>query len=376
MKDTFLKQILEKRNQEGLFRSLGVTWNFTDFCSNDYLGFARSSALQKIYTKKIVAYEDTWMGSTGSRLISGNSQLAEHLESKIAKFHHAETGLIFNSGYDANVGLFSSIAQKNDTIITDEWIHASIIDGCRLSYANRYHFKHNDLEDLEAKLKQAKGNVFVAIESIYSMDGDVAPLKEISQLCEQYNAYLIVDEAHATGILGDKGRGLVCALGLENAIFARVHTFGKALGTHGAIVLGSKDLRHYLINFARSFIYTTAISPHSLVAVDCAYDFLKENDYLREDLYQRVIYFKQKIAKLDKYEVLPSGTPIQGIMVEGNEKAKKLADILLQERIHTKAILSPTVPMGRERLRICLHSFNTLEDIDNLIYFIKNASNL
>ena len=192
----------------------------------------------------------------------------------LADFHKAESGLIFNSGYDANLGLFSCIAKKEDTLICDELIHASIIDGCRLSYANRFRFAHNDVEDLEDKLRRSKGNIFVAVESVYSMDGDMAPLKEIAAVCKKYNASLIVDEAHATGLFGDQGRGLVSQHGLEQEVFARVHTFGKALGCHGAVILGSETLRNYLVNFARSFIFTTALPVHSLIAVKCAYEML------------------------------------------------------------------------------------------------------
>ena len=161
--------------------------------------------------------------------------------------------MIFNSGYQANIGLFAAVAQKGDTIISDELIHASMIDGIRLSYASRLRFKHNDIKDLEKQLKKAKGNIFIGIESVYSMDGNLAPLTKMARLAKKYKAHLIVDEAHATGVFGKQGSGLVCALGLEDQVFARMHTFGKALGCHGAIVLGSEILKKYLVNFARPF---------------------------------------------------------------------------------------------------------------------------
>ena len=188
--------------------------------------------------------------------------------------HNADAGLIFNSGYDANLGLFSALPQRGETIIADELIHASIIDGARLSYANRYTFRHNDLQSLEDKLKQAKGNCYVVIESVYSMDGDTPPIAEILTLTEQYEANLIVDEAHAVGLYGF---GLIDQQ-FQDRVFARIVTFGKALGCHGAIVLGSNLLREYLINFARSFIYTTAASFHQMASIKMAYQLLQESD--------------------------------------------------------------------------------------------------
>jgi 8-amino-7-oxononanoate synthase len=263
--ETFIEKKLAERQLAGNYRTLKTIGLPVDFCSNDYLGFARSPLLKNKIENEIGDFVSN--GSTGSRLLSGNSAYTEDLEKYIAILHQSEAGLIFNSGYDANLGLFSSLPQRGDTVITDELIHASIIDGARLSYANRYTFKHNDLGSLEAKLKQAKGNCFVAVESVYSMDGDTPPLNEIAALTLKYDAHLIVDEAHAVGLYGF---GLV-ATDLQKQVFARVVTFGKALGCHGAIVLGSNLLRQYLINFARSFIYTTAASFHQMASVKTAY---------------------------------------------------------------------------------------------------------
>lgn len=232
--------------------------NLIDFCSNDYLGFARSEKLTKHTTKENSKLKNT-NGSGGSRLLAGNTSYAENLEAYISKFHNAEAGLIYNSGYDANVGLFSAIGQKGNTIIYDELIHASVHDGMKMSSATTYAFRHNDLKHLEERLKIAEGIIYVAVESVYSMDGDYALLKDISLLCKKYKANLIVDEAHSTGITSNGGKGRVQELNLEKEIFARVHTFGKGLGCHGAVVLGSNLLRDYLINFSRAFIYTTAL---------------------------------------------------------------------------------------------------------------------
>ncbi|MDQ0965774.1 7-keto-8-aminopelargonate synthetase-like enzyme [Flavobacterium sp. W4I14] len=197
--EQFLNGKLQDRKDNLSIRNLSTNIPPFDFCSNDYLGFARSSELKKLIDDTIATLPNYLNGAGGSRLLSGNTALTEETEQFIADFHLAESGLIFNSGYDVNVGLLSSIPQRGDTIITDELIHASIIDGCRLSHATRYKFLHNDINDLETKLKLAKGNIFVVVESVYSMDGDIAPLVDVSNLCERYQANLIVDEAHATG---------------------------------------------------------------------------------------------------------------------------------------------------------------------------------
>jgi len=340
-----------------------------DFCSNDYIGFARSKELQAQIDLIIKSYDGFLSGSTGSRLISGNNEFTEILEAEIASFHQAEASLIFNSGYDANLGLFASLPQKGDTIITDELIHASIIDGARLSFANRFSFKHNDLQSLEEKLRAAKGRIFIAVESVYSMDGDEAPLKEIVTLAEKFSAAVIVDEAHAAGIFGDHGKGLVKALGLEDKVFARLVTFGKALGCHGAAILGSSQLRSYLINFARSFIYTTGASPFTHISVKAAYQLLAANDY-QSDAFEKINLFRKEAGDLYQ-SFVSSNSLIQCLLVPGNENARKLASSLQNDGFNVRAILHPTVPEGKERLRICLHTFNTNEEIRSLIQQLK-----
>ncbi len=360
-----LQEILDKRKEESLYRFLQVNERLIDFCSNDYLSFARSEKIKQ----QVKQFSDSLShlsGATGSRSISGNTAYAEELEKFVAKFHHAEAGLLFNSGYDANLGLFSCIAKKEDTLICDELIHASIIDGCRLSYANRFRFAHNDVDDLEKKLQHSKGNVFVAVESVYSMDGDTAPLKEIASLCEQYNANLIVDEAHATGVFGKQGRGLVNYFGLEQKVFARVHTFGKAIGCHGAIVVGSETLRNYLINFARSFIFTTALPFHSLVTIRSAYEQLMADDFDNKPLHELIGHFKNGFEKMNDAFLIESNSPIQSLIIPGNERARNISRRLQAKGFDIRAILSPSVSAGKERLRISLHLHNTKDQADEL----------
>ena len=361
--EQYLDAQLRIRGDNFSLRKLSVSNLSIDFCSNDYLGFAKSSTLKNQIDLAFTATNNT-NGSGGSRLLSGNTQYIEETEQYIANFHKADSGLIFNSGYDANIGLFSSIVQRGDTIITDALIHASIIDGCRLSHATRYKFEHNNLEDLESKLKLAKGNIFVAVESVYSMDGDFAPLVEISNLCEKYEANLIVDEAHATGVFGHQGRGLVNQHHLENKVFARIITFGKALGTHGAIILGSENLRHYLINFARSFIFTTAAPIHNIIAIKCAYQFLEQTN--QDTIHDKIKLFSALIHQ-QNITALDSSSCIQGILYSSNQVAKQAAKKLQQKGFDVRAILSPTVAIGKERLRICLHTFNTDAEIKSLV---------
>jgi 8-amino-7-oxononanoate synthase len=369
--NSFINTRLNERKTTGLYRTLKPENKLVDFCSNDYLGFARSAALRDKVIKEVDLYACYLNGATGSRLISGNLNYTEELERQIATFHNSDAGLLFNSGYDANVGLFSSLPQKGDTIIHDELIHASVIDGARLSNANRYIFRHNDLESLEGKLKQAKGICYVVIESVYSMDGDTPPIPDILKLTEHYGAHLIVDEAHAVGLYPS---GLVSYLGLQKKVFARVVTFGKALGCHGAIVLGSDALRNYLINFARSFIYTTAASFHQLAIIKAAYGLMIDAEFEIQQLRNHIAYLKQGIDVNPNYPLIESHSAIQCILLNSSSKARELAAQLQQNGLDVRAILSPTVPQGSERIRICLHSFNSNNEIDELISIINTLA--
>jgi 8-amino-7-oxononanoate synthase len=359
-----IEQKLSSRKSENAFRELKFNENLIDFCSNDYLGLASEKGIH------VLDSVDQY-GSTGSRLISGNYKQTIDVESYLADFYKAESGLIFNSGYNANVGLFSCIAHRNDTIIYDELIHASIRDGIKLSNANSFSFKHSDVDALARKIKKAKGNIYVAVESIYSMDGDEAPLVEIIELCKKYDAALIVDEAHATGVFGYKGEGLVVVNGLENDVFARVVTFGKAFGCHGAIVLGNKLLRDYLINYSRAFIYTTALPLSAIITIKNAHLFLEKNIDRAERLKMLIGHFKLRITNCS-LPVINSNSAIQCIVIPGNNEVRSLAENVQNRGYDVRPILSPTVPKGEERLRICLHSYNTTDQIDDLVSLIED----
>ncbi|MHA4810251.1 aminotransferase class I/II-fold pyridoxal phosphate-dependent enzyme [Flavitalea flava] len=362
MKDEFLHKKLDERKAQNAFRQLRLPDGKTDFCSNDYLGIVTRGLIEKIQRPNLHA--SPLHGSAGSRLLAGNYPLIEDAEKELAAFHDAPAGLIFNSGYDANLGLLSCVPQRGDTILYDYLSHASIRDGIRLSFAQSFSFLHNDCLDLEKKLQKAEGNIFVVTESVFSMDGDQAPLREIQELCERFNANLIVDEAHATGVIGSKGEGLIQELGLQNRCFARVHTFGKAVGCHGAIILGSGQLRDYLINFSRSFIYTTALPESSIQAIRAAYALFPGLEKERAHLHKLITRFQG--ASLG-FKRLTSLTPIQVVIVPGNEAVKKMAALLQGKQLDVRPILYPTVPKGGERLRIVLHAFNTDEELDRLI---------
>ncbi|PUZ30121.1 8-amino-7-oxononanoate synthase [Chitinophaga costaii] len=365
--EEFLHAQLDARRAQHAFRTLSLPVGQVDFCSNDYLGLAASAAMQA-KVQSILAAGDQRPGSTGSRLLAGNYAAIMAAETQLAAFHQASAGLLFNAGYDANVGLFSCVPQKGDTIVYDALIHASIRDGIRLSRAQAFSFVHNDLEDLRKKVGHGSGRVFVAVESVYSMDGDQAPLAAMAALCRETGAYLIVDEAHATGVIGAQGEGLVQHLGLVPYCFARVHTFGKAVGCHGAIVLGSALLRDYLINFSRSFIYTTALPPASIAAIVAAYSLFPGMDAERLHLQQLIVQLREA---LPAGRLLPSQTPIQPILAPGNVAVRRLAEQLQAGGLDVRAILHPTVPKGQERLRVVLHSFNTRAEVARLIEIVR-----
>ena len=358
-----LLSFLQKREANLSIRKLTNKDHLVDFCSNDYLGFSRSALLQHRVEEEVKQHHFHKQGATGSRLISGNSTYNEQLEKYISQYHNAESSLMFNSGYDANIGLFSGVPQKGDVIIFDELVHASIRDGIKMSRAEAVSFQHNNLEDLHNKLKTSSLNAFISIESVYSMDGDFAPIKEIVALAKQYNAHVIVDEAHATGLFGANGGGLVQQFGLEQDVFARVHTFGKAMGCHGAVVLGSEVLKQFLVNYARSFIFTTAMPFHSLATIKCAYAILAKQQNKIQKISYLVDLFKKSIQVNRNAWLITSESPIQSIVIPGNDRAKLVSAELEKAGFYAKAILYPTVPKGAERIRICIHSFNTEEQV-------------
>ncbi|WP_298754107.1 pyridoxal phosphate-dependent aminotransferase family protein [uncultured Psychroserpens sp.] len=370
-----LQHKLNKRQEENAFRQLGDVNSLVDFSSNDYLGFSKSKHLFDKSLEILETQKHVQNGATGSRLLSGNHTLYQQVEQQIAAFHNSENALVFNSGYDTNIGFFSCVPQRHDIIIYDEYCHASIRDGITMSHAKAYKFEHNNLKHLEELINQHSEHVseedqciYVVTESVFSMDGDAPDLVTLSQLCQAKYVHLIIDEAHAVGVFGTHGNGLISKHQLEAMVFARIITFGKALGAHGAAILCSNALRDYLINFSRPFIYTTALPPHTLALIKVAYHELQNQLKHTIKLHHNIEFFKSEISKLKLQELfITSDSAIHCCVISGNDKVKQLSNILKDNNFNVKAILSPTVPKGKERLRFCLHAFNTEKEISEVL---------
>jgi 8-amino-7-oxononanoate synthase len=375
---------LETRKQNKSLRMLPQPNDLIDFASNDYIGFSKSEAIFNETHQFILDRNSKNNGATGSRLLSGNHTLYTETENFITQFHQSESALLFNSGYDANVGFFGAVPQKGDLILYDELCHASIRDGIHLSNAKSYKFKHNDFEDLEKKIVNFNGNdnfngnkntstIYIVTESVFSMDGDCPNMEELVAVSENHNCYIVVDEAHALGVFGEKGEGLIQYLQLQDKIFARIMTFGKGLGCHGAVVLGSNELKSYLVNFARSFIYTTGLSPHSVATILVAYQHLEIEKKSILQLRENIVYFNQQKNLFGlKPLFVRSKSAIQSAIIPGNENVKAMAKQLQDNGFDVKAILSPTVPEGQERLRFCLHSYNSTTEISDVFSCISS----
>ncbi|KAI9704635.1 MAG: hypothetical protein M1820_005383 [Bogoriella megaspora] len=366
---------LQLRREKSTFRQLTTSVpNAVDFSSNDFLSLSTSSVLRKAFLDELSQNTSNFsLGSTGSRLLDGNCVYADELESSIAKFHRAPAGLLWNSGFDANSGLFACVPQSGDYILYDEWVHASVHDGLKLSRAKiTKAFTHNsvphlresiqDLLQSDSRVLDGSANIFVAVETVYSMDGDLAPLAEIVCLVEELlprrNGHIVVDEAHATGVLGPSGRGLVCKLGLEDKIFARLHTFGKALASNGAIVLCTPVVRSYLINYAKPLIYTTFLSFPSLACICAGYSLLS-NGYAEELVVH--LHFLIRHFHLSLHKMLAKYEPCRGLLKESSAKPnspifaletdhpRKLAKHCQENGFVVRAVVPPTVPTRRVR---------------------------
>lgn len=376
-----LQHKLSERADRNALRNLPVLGNRIDFSSNDYLGFGHNEDIYANTFQYLLGKGISHNGATGSRLISGNHVLYAELENYLASFHQTESALVFNSGYDANVGFFSAVPQRGDLVFYDELIHASIRDGIQMGHAKSYKFRHNDLDDMKSGIDRIRttagtdAHIYIVTESVFSMDGDSPDLVGLVDYCAKNGCYLVVDEAHALGVFGRKGSGLAQELKLHDRIFARIVTFGKALGCHGAAVLGSPSLKSYLLNFARSFIYTTALPPHTVATIFSAYTFLGISKGLeaQKALQENIAYFNSKLEALRLSPFfIASRSAIQSCVVSGNDKVKSIEKRLSADGFDVKAILSPTVAAGEERLRFCLHSANTKEEIGFVLQLLKN----
>ncbi|KAK7754001.1 hypothetical protein SLS62_004100 [Diatrype stigma] len=427
--DGTLGNLLRRRKSHNRLRNLSVTpRGMVDFSSNGYLSLSSNLEVQRAYLARLqhevaaAAAEPSpspLLGSGGSRLLDGNSRFAEALERKIAAFHGAPAALLFVSAFDANVGLLGCVPQPGDVIAHDELIHASVHDGMRLSRAGRrIPFSHAsvtgegadaidgpggladvlrtltgeggraaaedatiDAARVSKDVREGRRNVFVCVESVYSMDGDVLRLDEVVKAVDRYlprkNGYIILDEAHSTGIFGQRGRGLACKLGLENRVWARVLGFGKAMGCAGGVVLCSETTRSYLINYARSLIYTTSTPFTSLLSIDIVYDYIASGkaDADRERLEDLIRQTHQSLLRLCARQVPPPPKHLIGVAKHPPKSPiipvltaypRSLAAHCQRSGFMIRPIVPPTVPPGSERVRICLHAGNTTAQVEGL----------
>lgn len=372
-----------------------LTSPLTDFTSNDYLSLSSSKHLRSHFLDKLSTAPDI-LGSGGSRLLV-NGQAHANLEERLRQFFGGEAALLFNSGFDANVGFFSCIPQPGDAIVYDEYIHASVHDGMRASRVERpslIPFDHNSVQALRLALMVARNrlgegqSVFVAVESLYSMDGTFSPLKEMVEAIEEIfpsgNAYLIVDEAHSTGIYGPGGKGRVAMLGLEDKVLVRLHTFGKALAASGAVIVTNNVIKDYMVNYARSLIYTTSLSYANIIAADASFDMLLDGTalHLSKHLLSLSVHLTTTLSSALKHRNIPSTlvalhpsttshkndpSPIIPILTP---HPRPLSAYLLAHGMNARPITWPTVPKGKDRVRVCLHAGNTKQEVDRLVWSV------
>jgi 8-amino-7-oxononanoate synthase len=379
MFDNFLSQKLDAIEKSGLCRQLRQGQSnscahicingkdFINFSSNNYLDLAGNEEISLAARQACKKYG---VGATSSRLVGGNIDIHQELETALARFKNSQSCLVFPSGYQANVGVISAVASKTDNacIIMDKLSHASIWDGAKLSGARIFVYEHCDMDSFEAVLKRAESYKlkFAVTESVFSMDGDLTPLKEFAQLCIKYGAVSVVDEAHSTGVFGKHGKSLASHFGVADKIDITIGTLSKAFGAQGGFVCGSQKLIDFLINKSRAFIYTTAISPIICAAVLKSLEILQHSDDKREILFKNAAYLRQSLQELG-FNIGKSQSQIIPIIIGETKKTKETAERLFKNLILAPDIKPPTVLQGCERIRISLTSGHTFSDIDKLI---------
>jgi 8-amino-7-oxononanoate synthase len=328
--------------------------------SNSYLGLCNDQRLKQAAGDAIEKYG---VGSGGSRMISGSYDIHKKLEDEIATFKETEAALLFNTGYMANVGTISSIADKNWVIFSDRFNHASIIDGCRLSGADIVIYEHCNAADLEKKAHSHRDRQgLIVTDGLFSVDGDIAPLPEIVEVAKKYNMLLMVDDAHATGVLGEKGGGTADYFGLQNKIDIQMGTFSKALASEGGFIAGQRALIDYLVNKARSFIFSTALASATVAVSLKALEIVQSEPWLRQSLMANSAWFREKLREVG-FDIMDFPTPIISIVLGQPDLAVNFSDRLMEKNIFVSAIRPPTVPQGTSRLRINVMATHTIDDL-------------
>lgn len=375
-----LHQKLQERTAKNALRELTPPSQKVDFVSNDYLGMAKDETILKGAYQLLSDREMLLNGATGSRLLSGNSTLLLQTEEQVAHYYNSEAALIFNSGYNANLGFFASVPQRTDVVLYDEFIHASIRDGIAMGNAKSYKFGHNNINDLKAiinrvrSLNAAETECYVVTEAVFSMDGDSPDMEAFIKVCKEYNCHLIVDEAHSIKGLDQNGKTLEQEK--DDPFFARLVTFGKTMGVQGAAILGSANLKSYLINFARSFIYTTAMPPMSIASILLVLsdEHTAKMHGASALLQNNIQFFNHQTNAMGLNNIfIPSNSPIHGCIIPGNEKVKEMAAYIQNSGFNIRPILAPTIPEGKERLRFCLHSYNTQDEIKEVLSILSTC---
>ena len=380
-----LKLSLDQRKVDGLLRQrrlldspqaehiVANNQHFLSFCSNDYLGLANHPDL--IATMQSAA-QASGVGSGASNLITGHHRYHDNLEKQLAKFVQMPAALLFSTGYMANIGVISALMGRNDAVFADKLNHACLNDGAFLSRAAFHRFPHNDVVALEELLKTSTAkHKLIAADAVFSMDGDMAPLPEYLSLCEKYDAYLYVDDAHGFGVLGEHGQGTLNHFKLKSPRIIMMATLGKAAGVAGAFVAGEQVVIEYLIQKANSYVYSTPAPPALSATLSASVNLIEHGDHLRSHLRTLIAYLKDNLD-CRKWQLIPSDTAVQPLVVGGNHEALALSEYLQSCGVLVPAIRPPTVPVGTSRLRISLSAAHSIEDIQKLIKVLHQAETL
>jgi 8-amino-7-oxononanoate synthase len=377
-----LQEVLDQRQADGLLRQRRLldspqaetiatnNQQFLSFCSNDYLGLANHPQLIATMQQ---ATGEAGVGSGASNLITGHHRYHDNLEKQLASFVNMPAALLFSTGYMANIGVLGALAGRGDAIFADKLNHACLNDGSYYSLADFHRFPHNDVSALENLLKASRAKrKLVAVDAVFSMDGDIAPLTEYLALCERYDAYLYVDDAHGFGVLGEHGQGSLNHLRLKSPRIIMMATLGKAAGVAGAFVAGEQVVIDYLIQTAKSYVYSTPAPPALSATLSASVKLIEQGDHLRAQLQHSIATLKRHL-KLIKWQLMPSETAVQPLLVGSNHDALKLSEYLQSRGILVPAIRPPTVPKNTARLRISLSAGHSEDDVLALAKMINEA---